>query len=112
MRVILTVVTLSAMMCSCAAVQHEIYGTQVAMGPCKSTYIAWQESVEKLGRTQAREPADALLQCLRSNGVQGPIALVTSEVYGATPPPRFGPGQPRRFMDVHSLELIASHYSP
>lgn len=112
MRVMLMAVTLCAAFCGCSPLQHQIYGMQVAMGPCRSAYVAWRERVEKTGQTPTRALAAALLQCLRSNGVQGPIALVTSEIYGATPPPRFGPGQPRNIGAVSALSLTAYHYSP
>jgi hypothetical protein len=48
---------------------------------------------------------------MRTHGVEGPIALVVRDVYGATPPPSFGRGKPRRDPDVQPLDAIATHYT-
>jgi len=100
-------------LCGCTAFQEKVEGMQVTMGACHSPYTDWRNRVEIDGTHDAEASADALLQCLRRNGVKGPIALVTRNVFGATPPPRLRPpGEQRRDLDVNSLDLFAAHYTP
>lgn len=110
MRVLFSVLYVALILPGCASIQSKIYGTQVAVGPCKSRYVAWQQRVE-VQINADHHAAAALLQCLRDNGVKGPIALVTHDVYGATPPPVLPGGVGRRNLDVDSLDLSAFHYS-
>lgn len=110
MRVVIFGIAASILI-GCAPVQREFTGFQVAMGPCKSRYAAWRNGVEAHGAQTASPAAAVLLACMRAHGVRGPITIVTREVYGATPPPRFGPGKPRRDMDVWSVDVIATHYT-
>lgn len=110
MRVVIFGIAASIVI-GCAPVQREFAGFQVAMGPCKSSYASWKNRVETYGARAASPAAALLLSCMRAHGVQGPITLVTRDVYGATPPPRFAPGRPRRDMDVWSVDVIATHYT-
>jgi hypothetical protein len=104
---VMAVVTLAA----CANVERQFNGMQIMLGPCRTPYKAWQHQVETSGSREAQAAATGLLSCMRSHGVEGPIALVVRNVYGATPPPSFGPGKPRRDLDVQSLDAIATHYN-
>ena len=116
MRVLFAIASL-ILLAGCAIVQQvqqKAVGAQTAFGPCRPAYRQWEVRVAGGTPDEVRTSEQALVACLRQNGVTAPIDLVIHDFYGATPPPRYGPSQPRRDLEVEvrAIPLTAHRYTP